>query len=356
MTDLAVVVPTYRRPALLARCLTHLAEQTARGRPAQVVVVEDGACPENVPVLAEARERGLPLVHVVHDEPRGPAAARNAGVARVEVPVTVLVDDDVLLTPDALERLCEVGLPGTDPSFSLLGLVTWHPAEPLEPFMYWQEHGGAHFDYDGIPDHWDAGWRFYGTSFVATNTALLRRVPFDEGFSLAPYVDMELGWRLERDHGHRVRLIRRAVGWHVHPVSLGEWLATMRRFAAPATRFARGAGDPRVGETIGVEAALRLKSFVWADLVRAAALIGELEARVPVPPRATEVYGQLWEWEWLATAYRVLQNFFFATALRDEMGVEPLRALDATLESTEACRRLLERVAGPSGRRPTVAE
>jgi GT2 family glycosyltransferase len=355
MSEHAVVIPTCRRPALLARCLGHLAEQTARGVPAQVVVVEDGACPENAPALEAARRRGLPLVHVVHETPRGPAAARNAGVARVTAPVTVLIDDDVLLAPDALERLCEVGLPARDASFSLLGFVTWHPAEPVGPFMYWQEHGGAQFDYDGIPDHWDAGWRFYGTSFVATNTALLRRVPFDEGFPLARYEDMELGWRLERDHGHRVRFIRRAVAWHVHPVTLGEWLAKVSRFAAPATRFARGAGDPRVGETIGVEAARRLKSFVWADLVRAAALIGELEARVPVPPQATEVYGQLWEWECLATAYRVLQNFFFTTALRDEMGLAPLRALDATLESTEACRRLLERVAGAAGRRPEVA-
>ena len=78
MTDLAVVVPTYRRPALLARCHTHLAEQTARGRPAQVVVVEDGACPENVPVLAEARERDVPVLlsvgyaacHWCHEVPR----------------------------------------------------------------------------------------------------------------------------------------------------------------------------------------------------------------------------------------------------------------------------------------------
>jgi glycosyltransferase involved in cell wall biosynthesis len=346
MRELALVIPTRGRSALLRRCLAHVQAQTARARIAEVIVVEDGPSGEAARVLEHVARQGLPLVRVVQDPARGPAAARNRGLARAMAPVTVLLGDDVLLVPDALERLCEAGLPVRDASYSLLGLVTWHPEEPIGPFMYWQEHGGSQFAYEDIASPEDAGWRFYGTAFVATNTELLRRVGFDERFPIARYEDMELGYRLERDHGHRVRLAAAAVGWHVHPMTLLEWLARVPRMAAPALHFARVSGDASVARTIGVASARAIGRFLWADLVRAADLVRELEPRVPIPPRATEVYGQLWEWECLATAYRVIQNFFFLAALRDEMALPAAVAVDARLDATEARRALLERLRG----------
>jgi GT2 family glycosyltransferase len=345
--DVSVVVPTCGRPLLLRRCLAHLEAQTARARIAQVIVVEDGPRPETARVLDEVAAAGLVRLVAVPQEPaRGPAAARNLGVAHAEAPVTVLLDADVLLAPDAIEQLCAAGLPAGDAACSLLGLVTWHPGEPIGPFMYWQEHGGAQFDYDGIATPENCGWRFYGTSFIATRTDLLRRVRFDEGFRIRRYEDMELGHRLERDHAHRIRFVPGAIGWQVHPVTLVEWLERVPGFAAPALRFAERAADPRVAQAIGIEAARQIRRFRWAALARAAELILELEPRVAIPPRATEVYGQLWEWECLATAYRVVQNFFHLSGLRDALALPPSLAVDAALDAGGACRRLLARLAG----------
>lgn len=88
---LSVVIPATDSPATLDRCLEALARST------------------------EPHE-----VQVVADPPgSGPAAARNAGVARTSGEIVVFVDADVEVHPDALRRLRELfeREPGVDAVF-----------------------------------------------------------------------------------------------------------------------------------------------------------------------------------------------------------------------------------------------
>src|SRR5689334_10602386 len=70
--DVTVVVPAYRRPAALARCLHSLSGLD--------VIVVDDATPEPSPLREVATAAGARYVRLPVN--RGPAAARNAGLAR----------------------------------------------------------------------------------------------------------------------------------------------------------------------------------------------------------------------------------------------------------------------------------
>lgn len=78
MPRLTVIVPATNSPATLARCLDAIAASTRP--PAETVIVRE-------PAFA------------------GPAEARNAGAAQATGDVLVFVDADVLVHPDAFERL-----------------------------------------------------------------------------------------------------------------------------------------------------------------------------------------------------------------------------------------------------------
>jgi len=101
--DLAWLIPTKDRPALVRSLLDSLAAQTVPcGR---VIVVASGMRIED-DVLG-FRDR-LP-VEYFHCEPPGQIRQRNLGLAHMDerTPLIGFLDDDLILEPDALERMIE---------------------------------------------------------------------------------------------------------------------------------------------------------------------------------------------------------------------------------------------------------
>lgn len=93
-----VVVPTRNRRPVLAMTLGTIVAQ--RDVDVRVVVVDEGSSDDTQAYLtAVAGER---LTVVRHVEPKGLAAARNAGIERVDTPWVAFCDDDDLWAPDKL--------------------------------------------------------------------------------------------------------------------------------------------------------------------------------------------------------------------------------------------------------------
>ncbi|MBL8673924.1 MAG: glycosyltransferase family 2 protein, partial [Rhodospirillales bacterium] len=100
--DITVVVPTYKRPDDLRRCLAALKAQTLPA--ARVNVVRRDTDAATADLLAGYDPAGLALrVHVV-GEP-GVVAALNVGLENAVGDIVAMTDDDAAPHPDWLERL-----------------------------------------------------------------------------------------------------------------------------------------------------------------------------------------------------------------------------------------------------------
>ncbi len=100
--DVTVIVPTYRRPDDLRRCLDALKKQTLS--PVRVNVVRRDSDAATEAMLAAYDATGLPLqIHIVGVP--GVVAALNIGLEQAIGDVVAMTDDDAAPHPDWLERI-----------------------------------------------------------------------------------------------------------------------------------------------------------------------------------------------------------------------------------------------------------
>lgn len=98
MAFVTAIVPTWNRADLLESILTNLAAQTRP--PDQTIVVDNGSTDATVLVAREFRA-GV----IVFPENRGFAAAVNEGIRQARGEWLLIVNNDVILEPEWLERL-----------------------------------------------------------------------------------------------------------------------------------------------------------------------------------------------------------------------------------------------------------
>lgn len=221
--ELTIVVPVRDRPGQLRRCL----ESIRAACPASSVVVVDDGSVHSAPVRAICSERGVRLMR--HEQPRGPAAARNTGLAVCATPFVGFVDSDVVLpvgcAPRLLGHLC-------DPAVGAVAPRVWG----LPPAR------GAIGGYEARHSALDMGPRSglvapgQPVSYVPGAVLFARRAAIPSGFDETLWVgeDVDLVWRLCRA-GWRVRYAAEVQVWHEHRVR-------MRDFTADRWRYARSLG------------------------------------------------------------------------------------------------------------------
>jgi len=175
-----VVVPTYRRPDLLARCLAALAAQTLHPGRYEIVVCDDGPG-EDVRRLALAAGGGTgPEVRYVPvTATQGPAGARNAGWRSARAPVVAFTDDDTVPDPHWLEAGLAAMAPGVDAAAGRIVMPL-----PQRPTDY--ERDAARLENAE-----------FATANCFVRTAALRALGgFDERYTLAWREDSDLHFAL----------------------------------------------------------------------------------------------------------------------------------------------------------------
>jgi glycosyltransferase involved in cell wall biosynthesis len=118
---ITVLVPTFRRPADLARCLAALRRQTLA--PDQVVVVARPDDDATHACLREPQQVGvLPLTVALVEQP-GQVAALNRGLDAARGDVIAITDDDAAPHPDWVQRIAAAF--EADPELGALGGRDW---------------------------------------------------------------------------------------------------------------------------------------------------------------------------------------------------------------------------------------
>jgi GT2 family glycosyltransferase len=211
----SVVVPTRRRPRLLARCLTALGAQVFDPRGYEVIVVNDGGDPATRDVVdAWVQERGVngggPAARYLRLCPaRGPAAARNAGWREAAGEVVAFTDDDCIPTRTWLAAGVEALAGG---AAGAAGRVI----VPLRDAPTDYERDAARMNGDA----WMTASCFY------RREALEAVGGFDERFTMAWREDSDLRFSLlERGR----RLVRAPDAAVIHPVRPAPWGVSVRQ-------------------------------------------------------------------------------------------------------------------------------
>jgi succinoglycan biosynthesis protein ExoM len=178
MADVAVIVPTLRRPESLERALRSLFAQTGvADRVSAIVVVDNdpvGSAAATVEALLSQSPWSLNYVHA----PRpGVATARNAGLAATDAPLIAFLDDDEAASPGWLAALLKAR--ETTGADAVFGPITGQAPDAAAWLKPWLER---FFGREGptrtqVIDH-PFGC---GNSLMVRATALPGLAPFDAG-------------------------------------------------------------------------------------------------------------------------------------------------------------------------------
>jgi glycosyltransferase involved in cell wall biosynthesis len=190
---LSVVIPVWNGGEHLAACLDALA--ASRRRPDEIVVVDDSSTDDSAAI---AQARGCKVVSI-KSGPRGPATARNRGVAASTGDVIVFIDSDVVVHADTLAGIEEQFLDDAE----LCGLFGSYDDAPTAR--------GIISGYRNLLHHHVHQQSKRDASTFWAGCGAIRREPFlaadgfDETYRWASIEDIELGLRL-RAADRRVRL------------------------------------------------------------------------------------------------------------------------------------------------------
>lgn len=219
--DITLVIPVRDRAAAVDRLLANCVGVRA-------VVVDDGSLdPAALRAVCERHAARL----CRHERSRGPAAARNDGLARVETELVAFVDSDVVLDVGTLAQLRRHFM---DPHVAvvaprILGLV---------------EDGGPLHRYEAACSSLDLGDQpalvrpHARVSYVPSAMLLARKSALGNGFDESMQVaeDVDLVWRLAPEWA--VRYDPAVQVRHEHRTRFGEWFGRKLLYGTGAAPLA----------------------------------------------------------------------------------------------------------------------
>jgi glycosyltransferase involved in cell wall biosynthesis len=216
LPSVSVIVPTYNRSATLADTLAALLAQDYPADRLEVIVVDNASTDDTAAVVEAARRPGRAPIRYFRKENRGPAAARNYGVARALGAALAFTDSDCTMRPDWLRTAVGAFAPG-------VGLVAG-PVRPvvnprrIPSFFY---HQTDHRAPNGI----------YPTANILYRREVFDRLGgFDEQFgaySWGPPIggeDIDLAWRAQQAGYRAVWAEAAAVDHEASSIPIKAWL------------------------------------------------------------------------------------------------------------------------------------
>jgi GT2 family glycosyltransferase len=204
---LSIVVPTFRRPDLLARCLDALVHQNLDS---YEVIVADDAALDSTREQIEALKACVPVRYVAVTGNHGPAAARNAGWRAARGEVVAFTDDDTI--PDPGWAAAGLGAFDRDPTLAAATGRTEVPLPP-RPTDYERNESGL------------ATAEFITANCFVRRSVLEEVGGFDERFRIAWREDSDLHFELI-ERGRKIVKVPEAVV--VHPVRPAPWGISLR--------------------------------------------------------------------------------------------------------------------------------
>ncbi|MCB0310325.1 MAG: glycosyltransferase family 2 protein, partial [Bdellovibrionales bacterium] len=190
---ISVILPTYNRPSILARCLEGFAAQDIPSSDFEVVIVDDGSDPPAYGVVRSFEERLN--IQYIYQENQGLAAARQRCIERARAPLLALHDDDDVPARDYLRRCLAFHAANPKEEAVLLCRVAWHPELKKDNLLDWVFSPEAAII--GFPEPgWHNYLKFYGGT-SSCKKSIFRFAGYDPAYTFG-FEDVELATRLNK--------------------------------------------------------------------------------------------------------------------------------------------------------------
>ena len=137
--EVSVIIPTYNRRAMLLEAIDSVHAQSIREF--ELIVADDGSTDGTAEHLTKLGK----TVRVEHIEHRGPAAARNHGVALARAPLIAFLDSDDLWLPAKLERQLAFMSANPDCAISQTNEIWIRKGHRVNPGVRHRKRGGDIF-------------------------------------------------------------------------------------------------------------------------------------------------------------------------------------------------------------------
>jgi glycosyltransferase involved in cell wall biosynthesis len=204
---ISVIIPTYKRPALLLRCLDAVRSQVFNKEAYEIIVVSDGPDKATLEALQPFTKSSTPPVRYFQlPEKKGPAAARNAGWREASGELIAFTDDDCIPDINWLKNFWDAfnRRPYINVAFTGYTVVPI-PETPT--------------DYELNISHL-ATAEFITANCACTKNALIETGGFDEAFTMAWREDSDLQFKM-LERGMPIFKVQGATV--IHPVRKTKW-------------------------------------------------------------------------------------------------------------------------------------
>lgn len=209
---ISVVVPTYKRPSLLMKCIQSLIGQTFNARHYEIIIISDGPDEATAKVIERWADQTFPLLRF-QSLPfnQGPAAARNVGWQCAQANLVAFTDDDCIADPGWLEGL-------------------WLAMQNSKTEL-WAASGKIVVPISSTPTDYELNIaQLESAEFVTANCACTKQAlsnvgGFDEAFRMAWREDSDLYFKLLEQHIPVSKLDDAVV---IHPVRYARWGVSIR--------------------------------------------------------------------------------------------------------------------------------
>jgi glycosyltransferase involved in cell wall biosynthesis len=263
MPTLSVIIPTYKRAAILAECLKYLGAQTI-AKELEVIVVSDGKDAAARKVVEEFRIQKSEFRIIFLEVPKSQqGVARNEGVKHATSSYVLFIGDDIFLEPSA----CEKHLQKLSEKNAVLGFTTWDPRAGITKVMRWLEQSGWQFGYPMIAQYAHRALpsstqhQFTYTSHISLPLSVAKQFPFRTDVTMYGWEDIEWGMRL-RAAGIALVYEPDAKAFHHHHIEIEDSLKRMETLGRSAKKIAEISPEfDRVPKGLKL-LAYRLLSFV----------------------------------------------------------------------------------------------
>lgn len=207
--SVSVVVPTYKRPQLLLRCIQALQQQDFFPPDYEIIVVSDGKDPSTGQALASISGNEFPLIRFYSLLRKGgPAAARNLGWQMAESDFIVFTDDDCIPDSGWLKAM-------------------WSAFEkPRQGEIEIAFSGKTFVPVGEVPTDYErnvaqlASAEFITANCACTKSALSNVGGFDERFKMAWREDSDLQFKFIE---HAIPIVKVESAVVTHPVRKATW-------------------------------------------------------------------------------------------------------------------------------------